>query len=105
MNASTSSDTIGQTIIAQIKAQDFWALGAWGCTFTRDHRPMLTETGVHIPAGRAGKIVIDLDMATDTYKVRIGKLNKRTCEWKCSFEAEGVQVEELVRVIDSGLGR
>lgn len=102
-----NSRNIAQTILSQIKATDFWALGAWGArnyvSYSEGQQEVgyilggvqFDVSGLKLPRG--GKVIVYL-MGNDTYTVRVVKV------WgtKVSEVAKvsDVYCDELMNVID-----
>jgi hypothetical protein len=91
---------IGRTIIAQIKAQDKWALGAWGAK-----NILLRDDGVQFDvrgSRHKGKVIVTFDKGADLYNVEIGTI--RNLDWKSKETLHGIFAEDLVKTIDGLVG-
>jgi hypothetical protein len=107
-----NSQEIAKTIIQQIKATDYWALGAWGY-----HNPVALREGQekygYILGGiqfdvkakklpRGGKVIVYL-MGNDTYTVRIVRIHgTKVNEIKL---VDNVYCDDLMRIIDQIIER
>lgn len=98
---------IAQTIIEQIKATDYLALGRYGAnqyvaldeTSERAGGLMFKCSGTKVQRG--GKCVIEL-MHNDTYTVTVGRLVK--ADFKILGKSDDVHAEELVTHLESMIG-
>jgi len=93
--------TVAQTILAQIRAIDIWAMGAWGA---RDLVAM-TDGLKFKTTGTVkwkGYVYVKYDYGRDLYDVIFARLRKMA--WVEDEKVEGVYVEDLVRIIDSRVG-
>jgi hypothetical protein len=91
---------IGKTIIAQIKALDKWALGAWGAK-----NIVLRDDGVQFEVRGSrlrGKVLVTFDKGADLYNVETGTI--RNMEWKSKEHLHGIFAEDLVKTIDGLVG-
>lgn len=89
---------IANTIIQQIKATDFWSLGAWGA-----QKYVALPDGVRFkirtPRVRSGGYVeIRLDEGLDLYNVRVIRVHGTTITELDS--ATGIYCDQLVEIID-----
>jgi hypothetical protein len=95
--------SVAKTILAQIKAQDFWALGAWAA---KQYVALADNAGVQFkvncPKLKHGIVKIVLDEGADLYNVHFMKVwgGKLTV----NEVIEGVYCDQLVQVIDNRLG-
>jgi hypothetical protein len=96
--------SIAQTILAQIRAIDFWAMGAmgaWGAkdlVFMKDGLKFKTSGMVKWK----GYVYVKYDYGQDLYDVIFARIRKM--EWVEDEKVEGVYAEDLVRIIDSRVG-
>ena len=93
--------SIAKIILGQIKALDFWALGAWGAkdmVALNDGLQFKTSGMVRWK----GIVQVKYDEGQDLYNVIFGRIRKY--EWKIDNQVEGVFVEDLVEVINSQVG-
>lgn len=93
--------SIAKTILSQIKAIDFWAMGAWGAkdlVAMNDGLKFKTSGMVKWK----GYVYVKYDYEQDLYNVIFGRIRKY--EWVEDEKVEGVYVEDLVRIIDSRVG-
>jgi len=93
--------SIAQTILSQIKAIDFWAMGAWGAkdlVAMNDGLKFKTSGMVKWK----GYVYVKYDYGQDLYDVIFARIRKM--EWVEDYKIEGVYVEDLVRIIDSQVG-
>lgn len=93
--------TIGKTILSQIKAIDFWALGAWGAkdlVLMKDGLKFKTSGMVK----RKCYVYVKYDEGMDLYDVIFARIRKY--EWIEDEKVEGVYAEDLVRIIDGFVG-
>jgi hypothetical protein len=89
--------TIAKTIHQQIKAIDFWALGAWGAKKLTAHSDGLSfKTSGCV--GWKGTVKIVLDEGKDLYILKFMRVRKM--ELIVDKIIEDVFVEDLVRFID-----
>jgi hypothetical protein len=93
--------TIAKTVLSQIKAIDFWALGAWGA---KDF--LALSDGLSFKTSGSvkwkGIVSVTLDEGKDLYIVKFSRLRK--LQIIVDEVVEDVFVEDLVRVIDSQVG-
>lgn len=93
--------TVAQTILTQIKAIDFWAMGAWGAkelVAMNDGLKFKTSGTVKWK----GYVYVKYDYGRDLYDVIFARLRKMA--WVEDEKVEGVYAEDLVRIIDSRVG-
>lgn len=104
MNTSTATETntIGQTILEQINASDFWARARWGV------KQMLTLGadadhlgGLMLNCTKGIKIIVTLD-PSDTYIVQVGRMGRgaQRFDFVVKGEASDVYADNLVAIID-----
>jgi hypothetical protein len=106
-NKQSNTQEIAKTIIQQIKATDYWALGAWGYRNPvalregqEKHGYILggiqfDVSGKKLPRG--GKVLVYL-MGDDTYTVRVVRIHgTKVNEIKL---VEQVYCDDLMRIID-----
>jgi hypothetical protein len=92
---------IAKTILQQIKATDFWALGAWGAkemVAMKDGLKFKTSGMVKWK----GYVYIQYDNGMDLYNVIFAKIRKM--EWKEEKRLDGVYVDQLVEIINRQVG-
>lgn len=93
------SSQVAQTILDQIKAIDFWALGAWGAknAVAGDNRLQLDVKGLKF----RGRVIITLT-EKDDYTIEFGKIRNKNKipTWTVHHTAESVYCDQLVSVID-----
>jgi hypothetical protein len=96
---------VANEILRQIKAQDFWALGAWGY-----QKPLaIKENGCYgvnfkvngTKTKRGSSITITLN-AMDLYDVKLSRFYNGTL--KVDGEVKDVYFDQLIEVIDSLVG-
>ena len=93
--------SIAQTILSQIKAIDFWAMGAWGAKdLVAMHDGLKFKTSGMVKW--KGYVYVKYDYGQDLYDVIFARIRKM--EWVEDYKIEGVYVEDLVRIIDSQVG-
>jgi hypothetical protein len=93
--------SIAKTILSQIKAIDFWAMGAWGAkdlVAMKDGLKFKTSGMVKWK----GYVYVKYDHGNDLYDIIFGRIRKMG--WVEDEKIEGVYVEDLVRIIDSRVG-
>lgn len=93
--------TVAQTILTQIKAIDFWAMGAWGAkelVAMNDGLKFKTSGTVKWK----GYVYVKYDYGRDLYDVIFARLRKMA--WVEDEKVEGVYAEDLVRIINSRVG-
>lgn len=106
------SREIAKTIIEQIKATDFWALGAWGARNyislpeeKKDFGTVLGGLQFDVSGRklqRGGKVIVYL-MSNDTYRVRVIKIHgSKITEVKTVNE---VYCDGLIEIIDNIIER
>ena len=91
---------IGKTILAQINAQDKWAMASWGAK-----NKMTFKEGVQFDvkgSKHRGRVIIALDKH-DLYNIEIGKVVPGPA-WKSIKKVKGVGVENLVKTLDDLIG-
>lgn len=92
---------IAKTILQQIKAIDFFALGAWGA---KDFIAM--KDGLKFKTSGMvkwkGWVIVQYDEGKDLYNLIFGRVRKHV--WKEDKHIDGVYVEDLVRLIDEQVG-
>lgn len=119
MKAPSADPYVGTTILSQIKAQDYWALAAWGARDVfvfedplsipdqygrrfdlgeRGGGVLFKVRGTRKGYGKAAKIVVGLQW-DDTYTVVGGRTHRGV--WKTLDVAVNVYFDHLVQVIDS----
>ena len=102
----TNRQEVAKTIMSQIKATDYWALGAWGANnyIATEYKGMncLKFKVSGTKAKRGSWVIVSLNEGTDTYEVTIYRLLKGN--FKIDNEAEGVYCDSLVQVIDGMVG-
>jgi len=89
--------TVAKTILAQIKAQDVWAMGAWAARNLvggEDH--LKFDVNGH---KFKGKVIITLN-AMDLYDITFGKVNLKTFEFDVKKTAEGIYCDQLIEILD-----
>lgn len=92
---------VAQTILAQIKAIDFFAMGAWGAKdLVRMDDGLKFKTSGMTPF--KGYVYVKYDCGRDLYEVHFYKLRK--CEIKVYKIVNDVYAEDLVDVIDRFVG-
>jgi hypothetical protein len=92
---------IANIILQQIKATDFWALGAWGAkemVAMKDGLKFKTSGMVKWK----GYVYIQYDEGQDLYNIIFAKIRKH--EWKEEKRIEGVYFDQLVELIDGKVG-
>ncbi len=98
---------ISNTILAQIKASDKWALAAWGANqFIALNESNLIRGGVEFKCSgskvrRGGKVVIELN-SSDLYDVTLYRISGVNV--KVLGERKGVFFDELVTALDELIG-
>lgn len=93
--------TIAKTILAQIKALDFWALGAWGAkelVAMNDGLKFKTSGMVQWK----GYVYVKYNRGTDLYDIDFFRI--RSSQIKIDKAVQGVFVEDLVETINSQVG-
>ena len=110
----TTTMNITKTIMNQIKAIDFWAMGAWG---TRN-KVSLNETDkrlggfqfdIKCPKVKNGRVLIELN-GLDLYNVTVYRKTRKKVDgifmphMPVVKEVENLYAEDLVRVIDGIVG-
>lgn len=90
--------TIAKTILQQLKALNFWALGSWGAKNLTAHAKGLSfKTSGSVKW--KGVVTITLDEGKDLYVVKFSRLRKLNVI--VDDLIEDVHVEDLIRIIDS----
>ena len=93
--------TIAKTILEQIKAIDYWSLGAWGAK-----NLMGLSNGLSFKTSGMtkwkGTVTVTLDEAKDLYVVKFTRLRK--LQVIVDKVVEDVFAEDLVNVIDAQVG-
>jgi hypothetical protein len=97
---------VANTILQQIKALDFWALGAWGAKDYIGGKVDGKHEGVKFRVNgsktkRGSWLMITLN-AWDTYDIKVYRIVK--ADVKYDHEIEGIYAEDLVRIIDGIVG-
>lgn len=95
-NTQETAPSIGQTILAQINASDFWARARWGV------KQMLTmENGLMLNCTKGIKIIVTLD-PTDTYTVQVGRMGRGAARFDFVVKGEmsDVYCDVLVQITD-----
>lgn len=93
--------TIAKTILEQIKALDFWALGAWGAkelVAMNDGLKFKTSGMVQWK----GYVHVKYNRGTDLYDIDFFRI--RSSQIKIDKAVQGVFVEDLVETINSQVG-
>jgi hypothetical protein len=93
--------TIAKTILAQIKALDFWALGAWGAkelVAMNDGLKFKTSGMVKWK----GYVYVKYNYGTDLYDIEFFRV--RSAQIKMDKSVQGVFVEDLVETINAQVG-
>jgi hypothetical protein len=103
------SQQIAKTILDQIKAIDFWALGAYGAheyvALSEDEKTsrlggvMFKCSGTKLLRG--GRAIIELK-ANDTYTIRVGRMVKGG--FVKLTEHSDAHAEDLVNVLEEAIG-
>ena len=97
-----TEERIARTILEQIKANDVWALAAYGAkNFIAHNADNSKLGGVQFDVNGLnfkGRVIIEL-MFDDTYTITFGKLNVKY-EWNEIKKVEGVYFDMLVDVLD-----
>lgn len=107
MKMSQQDKQIAQTILQQIKAIDFWALGAWGAKdYTILSKEYSGASGVRFKTSGMvswkGFVAIRYNEGSDLYDIEFFRIWKRNK--KVDKSVEGVYVENLIEVINSQVG-
>lgn len=102
MNTNTATETatdtsIGQTILDQINASDFWARARWGVK-----EKLAITNGLQMNCTKGIKIIVTLD-PSDTYTVKVGRMGRGAArfDFVVKGEASDVYVDSLVQITDS----
>lgn len=93
--------SIAKTILSQIKALDFWAMGAWGAkelVAVNDGLKFKT-TGM---VKWKGYVYVKYNQGTDLYDIDFFRI--RSAQIKMDKKLEGVFVEDLVETINAQVG-
>ena len=93
----TADMTVANTILAQIRGQDRWAMFAYGAKnlVGGDDFLQFDVNGVVFK----GKVIIKLT-AMDDYTITFGRMNRKTFEFDVKATAEGVYFDQLIEVLD-----
>ena len=94
--------TVADTILSQIRAMDYWAMGAWGA-YSLSKSPDALYMRVKGPRF-TGKIGVHYHYPSDTYIVRAYSRNDDTGEAEVVEEWKDVFAEDLVPVLDAIIG-
>jgi hypothetical protein len=92
---------VANTILAQINAQDKYALTSWGTK-----NKVSSESGIQFDvkgSKHRGRVVIALDKGRDLYNIEIGKVVPGP-KWKSIKKVSGIDVENLVKTLDGLIG-
>lgn len=95
------STEIAKTILGQIRAMDYHAMGAWGAkdlVAMRDGFKFKTSGMVRWK----GYVYVKYDEGQDLYNVVFGQV--RNAEWKVVKQVDGVFVDMLIDIIDAQVG-
>ncbi len=114
MSTTTENRQIAQTIINQISAVNYWALGAWGCSQLvaldeTDTRIGGLQFGVKCPKLKKGIIRIELN-GLDLYNVRVYRKTRKKVggifvpHMPVFQQVKDVYAEDLVGIIDGIVG-
>ena len=93
--------SIAKTILSQIKALDFWAMGAWGAkelVAMNDGLKFKTSGMVKWK----GYVHVKYNYGTDLYDIDFFRV--RSAQIKIDKAVQGVFVEDLVETINSHVG-
>lgn len=93
--------SIAKTILSQIKALDFWAMGAWGAkdlVAMKDGLKFKTSGMVRWK----GYVYVKYDEGKDLYDVIFARIRK--LEWVEDKKVCGVFADNLVEVINTHVG-
>ena len=96
-----SDMTIAKTILSQIKAIDYWAMGAWGAKNLVAKKDGLQFKSSGMVKWK-GIVQVIYDEVLDLYNLEFGRIRKY--EYKIDKKIEGVYVDQLVELIDGQVG-
>lgn len=93
--------SIAKIILSQIKALDFWAMGAWGAKelVAMNDGLKFKTTGM---VKWKGYVHVKYNRGTDLYDIDFFRI--RSAQIKMDKQVEGVFVEDLVETINSQVG-
>ena len=95
------TNKIANTIVAQINAQDKWAMTSWGTK-----NKLAFENGIQFDvkgSKHRGRVIIALDKGRDLYNIEIGKVVPGP-KWKSIKKVSGIDVGNLVKTLDGLIG-
>lgn len=93
--------TVAKTILAQIKALDKWAIGAWGVKDLVGGENYLAFKTSGMVKWK-GYVKIEYDYGADLYNIEFYRIRKM--EVKVDKRVEGVYADMLVEIIDGQVG-
>lgn len=95
------TNKVANTIVAQINAQDKYALTSWGTK-----NKLAFKDGIQFDvrgSKHRGRVIIALDKGRDLYNIEIGKVVPGP-DWKSIKKVSGIDVGNLVKTLDGLIG-